>query len=68
MSTYHFNVPMMAVWSSHILMGLYFLYLGYQLLDSRRMDGVALLIIGALATLYHAHIWYDHSVKHEDKN
>ena len=52
MSTYHFGVPKVAVWSSHILMGLYFIYLGFQLLDIRRLDGVVLLVIGALASLY----------------
>ena len=67
MSIYHFGVPKVAVWSSHILMGLYFIYLGFQLLDIRRLDGVVLLVIGALASLYHSHIWYYHVTEH-DKN
>ena len=31
MGSYSFGVPVEAVWSIHIIVGLYFMYLGYKL-------------------------------------
>lgn len=61
MKTYHFGVPKIAVWLLHIVLGIYFTLLGYSLLDTRRIHGVVLIVLGALQTLYHAHIWYSHT-------
>lgn len=58
--TYHFGVSAMLVWVSHILMGLFFLYLGYLIVEGKKVDkwlGIILLLIGILAALYHVHIW-----------
>ena len=58
--TYHFGVPAMLVWVSHILMGIFFLYLGYLIVEGKKLDkwlGILLLLIGVIAALYHVHIW-----------
>lgn len=59
--TYHFNVPCSTVWLSHILMGIFFTYIGYLLIEGKKVDkwiSISLIVIGVLAVLYHGHIWY----------
>lgn len=59
-STYHFGIPGHLVWTSHILIGLYLIYIGWVLYDKKKLDKfspIVLIVIGVLATLYHAHIW-----------
>jgi hypothetical protein len=59
--TYHFGVPAMLVWISHILMGILFVYLGYLIIEGKKLDkwaGILLLIIGIVGALYHLHIWF----------
>lgn len=58
MSEYHFGIPGNAVWLSHILMGVYFIYLGYKITDNFKFDGLVLSGLGLLALSYHAHLWY----------
>ncbi len=61
MEEYHFGVPAVAVWSSHIIMGLFFLYIGYLLIEGKRINkwiSISLIVIGVLAVLYHSHLWY----------
>jgi hypothetical protein len=60
-SDYHFGVPAKAVWTSHIIIGLFLLYIGYVLVDGQSLNkwiGVTLIVLGVLAALYHAHLWY----------
>ena len=60
--TYHFGVQNELIWSSHILMGIFFIYVGYEIIVKRKLSiPVALIIVvlGALGALYPAHIWYE---------
>ena len=66
---YHFNVPGWLIWTSHILMGLFFIFVGYALLINKRLPpyiSVTVLVLGVLALLYHAHIYYI-EIFHEDE-
>jgi hypothetical protein len=68
-SDYHFGVSSEIIWGSHLLMGIFFVYVGYELIMNRKLSvPVALIIVvlGALAALYHAHLWY-RSIKRENK-
>ena len=59
--TYHFNVPCSAVWASHIIMGIFFTYIGYLLIEGKKVNrwlSISLIVIGVLAALYHTHLWY----------
>ena len=65
---YSFGVPSIAIWIVHILTGLYFLWIGYQLTNvpinivpSLKPHGLLLLVLGALMMTYHAHLWYFHT-------
>lgn len=60
MSDYHFGIPSIAIWLSHIIFGLYFIYLGYNLinLDDFKIHGMILSSMGVLMLSYHAHLWY----------
>lgn len=60
---YHFGVPGYAVWTSHILIGIYLVYTGWMLYTKNKTDKLApimLIVLGVLAALYHAHIWFTH--------
>ena len=68
---YHFGVPGYAVWTSHILIGLYLVYVGWVLYDKKRLDKsapIVLIVLGVLAALYHGPIWYTHLVEDKPKN
>jgi len=61
MSGYHFGVPSMAVWIQHILSGVLLLYIGYEGLTTGKISknmSLILVVVGVLAALYHAHLWY----------
>ena len=65
---YHFNVPGMIIWISHILIGLILFYVGRQILDKKTVDrniALVLLVTGPLAAVYHAHILYTHQIKNQ---
>ncbi len=67
---YHFGVPGFVVWTSHILIGLYLVYVGWVLYDKKRLDKYApilLIVLGVLAALYHSHIWYTELVEKNKK-
>lgn len=69
-SSYHFGVPYMAVWIQHILSGILLLYIGYEGLTTGKISknmSLILVVVGVLAALYHAHIWYYHSNHSKDK-
>ena len=58
---YNFGVPCSAVWSSHILMGIFFAYIGYLTIEGKKINkwiAISLIVIGVLAALYHSHLWY----------
>ena len=68
---YSFGVPATWVWSLHILIGIYFIYLGHLLSflpENIRLHSQIMFSIGALMTLYHSHIWkYQYDKKLEKK-
>jgi hypothetical protein len=58
---YHFGVPGVAVWLSHILIGALLIYSGYMIASKQKLGltmGIIIVVIGVLALLYHAHLWY----------
>jgi hypothetical protein len=58
---YHFGLPGSAVWSMHILFGLFFIYLGYLIQEGKPVNkfiGTGLIVMGSLMMLYHAHLWF----------
>lgn len=68
MKSYHFGVSKILVWSMHIIIGIYFLLLGYSMLITKfKIHGVIIIILGALMTAYHTHLWISHSLS-DDKH
>jgi hypothetical protein len=58
---YNFGVPCTTIWLSHILMGIFFAYVGYLLIEGKKVNkwiAITLIVIGVLASLYHSHLWY----------
>lgn len=58
---YHFGLSGSAVWSMHILFGLFFIYLGYLIQEGKPVNkfiGTGLIVMGSLMMLYHAHLWF----------
>ena len=67
MGTYSFGIPTFVVWSVHILVGLYFLYLASKLNKLKGKEDmknhVALLFsLGVLMISYHSFLWLKNSV------
>jgi len=65
-TTYHYDVPKNLVWVAHIVIGLVIAYIGYLIINDRPIDknyATALQVIGVIAALYHAHLWYSHRNK-----
>ena len=60
MSYYSFGIPSFVIYLQHTLIGLYFIYLGYKLIETikYRIHGVVLVSLGVLMFFYHAHLWY----------
>jgi hypothetical protein len=59
--TYHYGIPTTWIWSFHILMGLLFIYLGYLIIEEKKVNkwlAITIIVLGVLAALYHAHLWY----------
>ena len=58
MTHYQFGVPGIAIWGGHIVMGVFFAYVGKQLLDGMVSRNIALtiMILGVLAVVYHVHL------------
>ena len=52
--SYSFGVPSLVIWLSHITFGLYFIYLGYKMINypKLKIDGLTILVVGALMTAY----------------
>jgi hypothetical protein len=60
--TYHFGVSNELIWGSHILMGLFFVYIGYELIMRKRVPeylSLIVVVLGAMGILYHTHLWYE---------
>jgi hypothetical protein len=59
---YAFGIPGPAIWITHVLIGLFLVYIGYTLLigtselDKRLI--ILLIVLGSLAMLYHLHLYY----------
>ena len=61
-SFYNFGVANEIIWSSHILMGLFFVYIGYELIMHRKIPeylALIIVVLGAMGGLYHTHLWVD---------
>ena len=59
---YHFGMPNELIWSTHILMGIFFVYIGYELIMHKKIPeylALILVILGALGGLYHLHLWFE---------
>lgn len=68
MTRYHFKVPSKVIWISHILMGLFFVYISYLTLNKKipsQINSLVLMNLGVLGSLYHAHIWFSKNHNHE---
>ena len=66
---YHFGVPGLAIWIQHILSGLLLLYIGYEGVTTGKISrnmSLILIVVGVLAALYHAHLWYYNSKKEKE--
>lgn len=64
---YDFGVSGELVWSFHMLIGIFFVYVGYTVLINKRIApyiSVSVIVLGVLAFLYHAHLWYIATQKH----
>ena len=58
--SYSFGVPSFLIWSVHILVGIYFAWLGYNMIPSKfKLHGVILIVFGALMFSYHSHLWFN---------
>lgn len=57
--TYSFGMPKALIWLVHIIIGIYFIYLGNQLQNvvDFEMHGTIVLVIGIVMVLYHLFIW-----------
>ena len=68
--TYHFGVPGSLIWTSHIILGLFFIYLGYLIQEKKPVSkfiGTSLIVLGSIMILYHAHLWYYQSRRQESQ-
>jgi hypothetical protein len=58
---YNFGVPGQVIWFTHIIIGIILAYTGYLIFNEEAVNkniGLLFLILGVVATLYHAHLWY----------
>ena len=61
-NNYEFGVSNEVIWGSHILMGLFFVYVGYELIMNKKLPvyaSLTIVVLGALAFLYHLHLWIE---------
>lgn len=58
--SYSFGIPSFVIYSTHIIVGLYFVFLGYLLMNSVkfRLHSIILIGLGVLMFFYHLHLWY----------
>ena len=67
---YSLGVPGALIWATHILLGVYFVYLGYILSSNKmRIHSLVLFSLGVVMASYHAHLWFLHSkIKSEEEH
>ena len=54
MKTYSFGIPAILIWSVHLVVAIYIIYLGNMLKNKyNNKNGTVLLTVGALVLLYH---------------
>lgn len=62
---YHYGLSGQIIWFSHILLGIFYVYLGYLIVEQKQIlnkyYGVVLIVLGVLSSLYHSHLWYNES-------
>ena len=61
LSNYSFGIPGPVIWTLHLLIAAFLIYIGYNILYHKTLNtnwGLLLLILGTLAGFYHAHLWY----------
>ena len=54
------DLPAEIIWGSHMLMGVFFIYVGYFVLTHKSLPTyvpVLVVVLGALAFLFHSHLW-----------
>ena len=57
---YNFGLKGPIIWMTHILIGIFFAYIGYLLMNNKPVPeygGIVLLTLGLLAMVYHAYLW-----------
>ena len=60
MTSYHFGVPGYVIWTTHILVGILFLYTGYTTYHKDKLPeyiSVLYLILGVVVILYHGYLF-----------
>ena len=57
---YSFGVPGILIWLTHILTGLYFVYLGYSMnkTNTFKIHGIVLIVLGFTMAAYHSHLMF----------
>ena len=71
MNDYKFGVSGVLVWSFHMIIGIFFVYVGYAIFLHKRMPpyiSVSVIVLGVLAFLYHTHLWYNSTQKNKQIN
>ena len=61
-TNYSFGMANEVIWLSHILMGLFFVYIGYELIMHKKIPeylALVIVVLGAMGGLYHLHLWYE---------
>jgi hypothetical protein len=56
---YHYDVPGIVIWLTHILIGIFFIYTGYQIVQKKplnQLTGITFIVLGCMAFLYHLHL------------
>jgi len=59
---YEFGDQKEIIWAGHLAIGLFLIYVGYELIMKQKVPVymvLAMIILGALAFFYHAHMWYE---------
>ncbi len=65
---YSLGIPGAVIWATHIILGLYFIYLGYILSSQKmRTHSLVLFALGVSMASYHSHLWFLHSKKEPTK-
>ena len=58
---YSYGIPGTAIWATHLLIGLFLLYVGHATLNHQpiyQTVSVILMILGSIVILYHGHLMY----------